>query len=212
MPEGSTFYAYARCLACRGIISGYECGGPGEPCDQQNNPYFRPGNLITRGQVAKIVANALGLDEAAGAQVFEDVPPGSPFYSYVNRLVAERVMSGYACGGADEPCGASSLPYFRPGANATRGQIAKIVSNAAGFGEAHTTQTFADVAANDTFHIWIERLTSRGIMSGYTCGGPGEACGQNNLPYFRPGANATRGQVAKLVANTFLPGCMPKTN
>ena len=42
-----------------GAISGYTCGGPGEACDSQNRPYFRQFNDATRGQIAKIVYNAL---------------------------------------------------------------------------------------------------------------------------------------------------------
>jgi hypothetical protein len=38
-------------------MSGYPCGGPGEPCDPQQRPYFRWGNPVTRGQASKIVAN-----------------------------------------------------------------------------------------------------------------------------------------------------------
>jgi hypothetical protein len=38
-------------------MSGYPCGGPGEPCDGENRNYFRPNNPLTRGQTAKIVAN-----------------------------------------------------------------------------------------------------------------------------------------------------------
>jgi hypothetical protein len=30
-----------------------------------------------------------------------------------------------------------------------------------------------------------------------------------NLPYFRPANNATRGQVAKIVSNSFFPECQP---
>jgi hypothetical protein len=40
-----------------GAIQGYPCGGPGEPCDAQNRPYFRPNNGVTRGQSSKIAAN-----------------------------------------------------------------------------------------------------------------------------------------------------------
>lgn len=38
-------------------------------------------------------------------------------------------------------------------------------------------------------------------------GSPGEPCGTGYLPYFHPGANATRSQASKIVANTFFPGC-----
>ncbi|MEA2575164.1 MAG: hypothetical protein QOH93_2462 [Chloroflexia bacterium] len=207
LPQGSTFQPFGRCLGCKGIISGYECGGTGEPCNGQKSPYFRPGSLVTRGQIAKIVANTLGLTGSPGAQQFEDVPAGAPFYSYVNRLAVLGVMSGYACGEPGESCGASNLPYFRPDDSTTRGQIAKIVANGAGYAEGHTGQTFEDVPATHAFYLPVERLASRGIMSGYDCGGQGEPCKPGGRPYFRPGANATRGQVAKIVSNTFFKDC-----
>ena len=114
-------------------------------------------------------------------------------------------MSGYQCGGPGEPC-INSMPYFRPFANATRGQTSKIVSNAAGFKEEPTAQTFEDVPTTHTFYREIQRLASRGIMAGYPCGGPGEPC-LSGRPYFRPQNNVTRGQSAKIVANTFFPVC-----
>nr|MDQ5866860.1 S-layer homology domain-containing protein [Chloroflexota bacterium] len=57
------------------------------------------------------------------------------------------------------------------------------------------------------FYEWIMRLTNRGVMSGYPCGGPGEPCDGQNRPYFRWNAQVTRGQASKIVANTFFPNC-----
>jgi hypothetical protein len=182
-------------MACRGIISGYADGT------------FRPNNDITRGQLSKIVSNSAGFNDDPGPQLFEDVPSDSTFYYWVQRLANRGHIGGYPCGGETEPCGPENLPYFRPNANATRGQISKIVSNAAGFTDTPPDQTFEDVSASNPFYLWIERLASRGIMSGYPCGGPNEPCGQQGKPYFRWGNNATRGQTAKIVANTFFPGC-----
>ncbi|HEX9988197.1 MAG TPA: S-layer homology domain-containing protein, partial [Chloroflexia bacterium] len=106
----------------------------------------------------------------------------------------------------------TNRPYFRPNANATRGQISKIVSEAAGYNDVPEGQTYQDVPAASTFYVWIERLSSRGIMSGYPCGTlPNEPCGTTNKPYFRPDNQATRGQTSKIVANTFFPGCNPTT-
>lgn len=68
-------------------------------------------------------------------------------------------------------------------------------------------QRFADVPTTNTFYDAIGRLANRGVMSGYPCGGTGEPCGTANRPYFRPFNNATRGQVAKIVSNTFFPEC-----
>jgi hypothetical protein len=56
VPPSSTFYPYIQRLNGRGIINGYACGSPGEPCvAPQNRPYFRPNNNVTRGQISKIV-------------------------------------------------------------------------------------------------------------------------------------------------------------
>jgi len=56
---GSTFYEVIETAVCHGVISGYACGAPGEPCNGPlNRPYFRPNNNATRGQIAKIVYNA----------------------------------------------------------------------------------------------------------------------------------------------------------
>ena len=212
----SSFYPYVRCLACRGIISGYPCGGTNpetnqpEPCGTSGNPYYRPSNQITRGQISKIVAGASGSTGDPGPQKYEDVPPNSPFYQWINRLSNENVMGGYPCGGPGEPCGNGNRPYFRPGANATRGQMSKIVSNAAGFDDPATGQSFEDLPPSDepsSYYQYVERLHARGIVGGYPCGGDDEECGDEDRPYFRPNANVTRGQAAKIAANTFYPHC-----
>ena len=209
VPVGSTFYPFIQCLACRGIINGYPCGGPGEPCNGNNDPYFRPGNNVSRGQFAKIAANSAGFNEPPGAQQYEDVAVGSTFFDFVWRLSDRGYINGYPCGGAGEPCGPNNLPYFRPNANVTRGQLSKIDANAAGFNDTPGAQQYEDVAPGSTFYDFIWRLSDRGIINGYPCGGNGEPCGPNNLPYFRPGASATRGQASKIVSNTFFPSCQP---
>lgn len=172
-------------------------------------PCFRPGNNVTRGQLAKIVSNSAGFAEPPGAQQFEDVPPGSTFFVYIWRLADRGYISGYPCGGTGEPCvPAGNLPYFRPYGNATRGQISKIVSNAAGFSDPPGGQLFEDVQQGSTFYDYVQRLANRGVMSGYPCGAANEPCNPPlNRPYFRPSNNATRGQTAKIVANTFFPDC-----
>ena len=54
VPPGDPFYAYIRCLACRGILNGYSTS---PPCVAGGTPCFNGGATVTRGQVAKIVAN-----------------------------------------------------------------------------------------------------------------------------------------------------------
>jgi hypothetical protein len=141
VPPSNTFYVWIQRIASRGLISGYACGGhnpetgAAEPCDGTSRPYFRPSNVVSRGQIAKILANTRGLSATPTGQTFADVPVGSTYYLYVERLVHAndalndptlQTINGYACGGTNEPCDGANRPYFRLNNNATRGQIAKI--------------------------------------------------------------------------------------
>jgi hypothetical protein len=168
---GSTFYSYVHCLACQGVLGGYEDGT------------YRPGQGITRGQLAKLVSNAAGYSEDVLGQTYTDVPPDNVFYLYIERIASRGIAGGYGDG------------TFRPDGPATRGQIAKVLSNAAGFSDTPAGQSFSDVGAGDAFYLYVERLATRGVIGGYEDG------------TFRPGNPATRGQVAKMVANTFLQDC-----
>jgi hypothetical protein len=201
VPPGSTFYDFIHCLACNGIVSGYSDGT------------FKPNATITRGQLSKIVSNSAGFNDSPGPQSFQDVPPGSTFYDFIYRLASRGLISGYRCGGQGEPCmPPGNMPYFRPDNNSTRGQAAKIVSNAAGFNETATGQQFQDVRPGSAFYAYVYRLASRGLISGYRCGGGVPAGSEpcmppDNLPYYRPDNNASRGQTSKIVAGTFMQNC-----
>ena len=56
--------------------------------------------------------------ELSGGPHFTDVPTTDPFYAFVETAYNHTIISGYSDG------------TFRPGANATRGQISKIVYSA----------------------------------------------------------------------------------
>ncbi len=197
VPTDNTFYAYVRCLVCRGIASGYPDGT------------FRPGNLVTRGQIAKIIANSANLTDFVSQeqQTFEDVPPSNPFWLWIERASKHGLVGGYPCGGPGEGCNVVQRPYYRPANNVTRAQLAKIASGAAGYTNPATGQTFADVPSTSPFYTVIERIAARGIVAGYPCGSAGEACNAAQQPYFRPNNPVTRGQMAKIAATTFFPDC-----
>jgi hypothetical protein len=183
------FYNAVFYLYCHQVISGYSDGT------------FRPYNNTTRGQLAKIVVLAQGWPlYTPPAPTFVDVPASDPFYAYVETAHSRGIISGYSCGlnwrliipkNPSEPC----LEY-RPGNNVTRGQLCKIVVLAAGWPlYTPAVPTFADVPENHTFYQYVETAYSRGIISGYACtGAPATLCLQ-----FRPGNNATRGQISKIV-------------
>jgi lactocepin len=128
---GSPFYYFVEIAYNRGILSGYRCGGPGEPCDAQNRPYFRPGNSVTRAQLAKIIVktrNYLLIHPAS--PVFADVPLNHWAYDFIATAASHGVVAGYACGTLAEPCDAQNRPYYRPNADATRAQICKMLFQA----------------------------------------------------------------------------------
>ncbi|MEO5952538.1 MAG: S-layer homology domain-containing protein, partial [Chloroflexia bacterium] len=163
-------------------------GGTATVLAASNTPAY--GNDATATAVAQQTGTPQPPCASCPTQQFSDVPPGSTFYDFVRCLSCQHIISGYSDG------------TFRPNNAVTRGQLSKIVSNAAAFSEAHAEQTFQDVALGSTFHDYVERLYSRGIIAGYPCGGPGEPCtGPENHPYFRPNANVSRGQAAKIVAS-----------
>ena len=213
VPPSSPYYSGVRCLACKYVLGGY------------SNGTYGPTNLITRGQLSKVIANAAGYTENPGAQRFQDVAPGSTFYDYVNRLSMRGVIGGYNCGSPGEPCGASNLPYFRPNGNATRAQIGKMIASSSPLSsipsdmEASAEQQgpeaqpdppppfFADVQPNSPFYASVQKLGRFNVIEGYACGGPGEPCIESGTRYFRPNNVANRGQVAKIVASAFYPAC-----
>lgn len=128
VPPGSPFHIYVETAARRSIIGGYPCGRPGEACDDDSRPYFRPNNSVTRGQITKIVVLSAGWSELNNRpQTFADVPPGSTFFGFVESANERAIVGGYPCGGPGEPCDTGNRPYFRPGATTTRAQISKMV-------------------------------------------------------------------------------------
>jgi len=147
----------------------------------------------------------------AGRQSFEDVPPNSTFWRYIEQLSAQGYVSGYPCGQAPAgPCvPPGNRPYFLPGNYVTRGQLAKIDANAVGFAEPSSSQTFQDVPPNNAFYDFVERVALHGVINGYQCGqAPAGPCvAPANRPYYLTGNNVTRGQTAKIVSITFFPNC-----
>lgn len=128
----NVFWLPIERMAGRGIIGGYDCGtAPGEPCDGQRHPYFRPGNNVTRAQLSKMITLARGwtpVDPQTGVQHFPDVPPSNGLYGFVEAVYGHGVVAGYGCGNLPaEPCDATHRAYFRPVDNASRAQLSKMI-------------------------------------------------------------------------------------
>jgi hypothetical protein len=143
---------------------------------------FRPYNNTTRGQLSKIVVLAEGWAiDTSGGPHFTDVPASNAFYTYIETAYNHGVISGYADS------------TFRWGNNVTRAQLSKIIVSAQGWSIDTTGGPhFTDVLATDPFYGYIETAYNHGVISGYADS------------TFRPGNNATRGQIAKIVYNAIL--------
>ena len=159
------FYEHVLDLRDAGAIGGYDDGT------------FRPYNQATRAQLVKIVVLAFHIPLYTGnEQHFSDVPRDHPFYQYIETARRDNIISGYADG------------TFRPYANVTRGQIAKIAVESARMADLSTPDpSFTDVPPGHTFYWYIETAYAHGILNGYA----------DNT--FRPEKDATRGQITKIV-------------
>jgi hypothetical protein len=139
---------------------------------------FRPFNSSTRGQLCKIVVLAEGWQIDCPTQHFSDVSSSHPFFCYIETAYGHGIVSGYADG------------TFRPGNDVTRGQLCKIIVLAEEWSvDPSGGPHFSDVPVGSTFYDYVETAYNRAIISGYADG------------TFRPGNNAARGQICKIVYN-----------
>jgi beta propeller repeat protein len=173
VPVGSPDYAAAACVSCYGILSSYVCGGVGEPCNPSNDPYFRPTATPgwPREQVSKLMVLGAQLPivtPPAGDYTFADVLPSYPFFSYIETMAANSLISGYVCGGPGEPCDSQHRPYFRPTILFSRGQFVKVLVVTAGWQlENPPAGHFSDVPPASAFYTFVETAYSHNAMLGY---------------------------------------------
>ncbi|PID24116.1 hypothetical protein CSV60_11945 [Sporosarcina sp. P7] len=94
VPPSKHFAEAVNELAARNIIGGYPDGT------------FKPGNSITRGQAAAIIARMIGLDTSnVKGKKFKDVSVSYGFYNAVAKMAEEGIIGGYPDGSfkPDEP-------------------------------------------------------------------------------------------------------------
>ena len=135
---------------------------------------------VSRSAVATVLATssvALGLPaQSNAAEFFKDVKPTDFYYTAVNELAEQKIVSGYGDG------------TFRPTKQVTRGEAAKMLalSLKLNVANAETTQ-FSDVKKGDMFYRYIAALANKGIINGYPDGS------------FKPNEVVQRGAMAKMV-------------
>ncbi len=164
----TTSFAYnpVQHLTGKGAISGYSDGT------------FRPSNTVTRAQFAKMLVAGMGWPLTSPATAtFRDVPATDWAFAYVETAVLHGALSGYSDG------------TFRPTAEITRAQLAKLIVVGRGWPVETSLAHFSDVPAGDWAFGYIETAVNNGVLTGYSDG------------TYRPTAPATRAQVAKILSN-----------
>ena len=147
---------------------------------------FRPDQNITRAQFAAMLYRYLRLEESKYASVtlpFADLS-SIPDYALtaVKALYTEGIINGTT--------GSDGKLYFNPGANLTRAQAATMIGRTQEKGYATVELTFTDAASIPSYATYyIQTMAAQGIISGYADGS------------FKPQANITRGQMAKILYN-----------
>jgi hypothetical protein len=209
VPASQEFHGAIERIFRKGITAG--CGGGN----------FCPDAGVDRGQVAAFLARGLaGGDatkipqagtvngvpydcKAGGVSLFTDVAPTDPFCKHAHWIAAWEVTLG---------CSATA---FCPGAAIDRRGMAGLVARALiapdwmpvpstygpdpGTGRSYSCDAaspnvhFTDVPATDPFCKHVHYLWARGVVSG---------CAAD---LYCPGLPVTRGQMAKFLANTFVP-------
>ena len=201
VPPDDPFYSYIRCLVCRQILSGYTTS---PPCARwrallHGGATSRAARWPRSSPTRRAISDAIPSTQ----QTFTDVPYGSPFWLYVERASAAWRDQRLHAPARPAPTG---VPCFLPGNTVTRGQMAKIDTNAGGL-QRRDPLDAADVHRCAATATRSGSTSSgpclHGVISGYSTSPP---C-PGGVPCFLPGNTVTRGQTAKIVANTFYPGC-----
>lgn len=159
------YYDAVLKMAAKGIISGYSDGT------------FRPSQDITRGQAAKIMTNALGLDtKNVKDPGFKDVSKSYPFYGEIAALVNAGIIKGYT----DDT--------FKPTESLTRAQMAQYLVLGFELEQENLPKLpFNDVNAKSAHTKYIQALVASKITTGKTA------------TTFEPNAKLTRGEASAFI-------------
>lgn len=163
---------YCDYLYNQGISGGYDDGT------------FRPDSLLTRLDFSVMLYNALKLDPAKYADValpfadLDQIPEGA--LPAVRALYKEGVVTGTQT--------KDGKLNFNPAGNLTRAQASAMIGRSQEKGYALAELTFTDAAQIPGYAaFYIRTMAAQGIINGYADG------------TFRPQANITRGQMAKIL-------------
>ncbi|SFF58858.1 S-layer homology domain-containing protein [Halobacillus alkaliphilus] len=131
-------------LSKQGIIDGYD------------GDLFKPKNDVTRAEAAKMLADALDLDNGSGSS-FNDVSSSHWASDYIEAAADEGYLSGYGDGS------------FKPSQSITRAEIASIFARAFNL-NSYGSNPFYDVSSSHWAYDDIKALNANDITEGYEDG------------------------------------------
>lgn len=148
--------------------------------------FFRPKDNITRAELSTLLVRVLDLRLPASAQpVFDDVPHGSWYYSYVAAAAATGLIKGDGTG-------------FRPLDPVTRQEMAVMLVRALNLAgqeisltSSDKTSLLADFADVDRIHSWAAGEMATAVKFGLFQGTPGRE--------LKPLNNSQRGSAAAVI-------------
>jgi hypothetical protein len=184
--ENSLFAYWIDCLAFHDIVEGREDGT------------YRPRNTVTRGQMAKFIANSVeffGEELDSSDAGLEDVDDDDVFSEWINKVVNAEIASGFEDG------------TYRSTDTVRRDQMARFVANAVEYVTEEeleiSGETFPDVPDNSVFITEIDKVATADIVDGRTDGtyGPRETVRRDQMAKF-----VAEGMGVTAEAMPFLPG------
>ena len=153
VPDDGPFTAYINNIYTAGIVGGYTCGGPNEPCIAPGNrPYYRPTANVSRQQMGKFldlgrrnIADAIGTSLHITSTVNNGIVISTT--TGADGLLVNNASGGYAllanCTKANNNCYAVS--GFAP-----TGDFAAVFSGGRGVSSNSQDATYPGVAASSS--------------------------------------------------------------
>lgn len=168
VPPTKHFAEAVKDLAERNVVGGYRDGT------------FKPGNSITRGQAAAMIAKMTGLDTShVKNPKYKDVSTENGYYKAIAAMTEQGIIGGYGDG------------RFGPNDPIKRGQMASILVKAFDLPrEPVYNHPFKDIRNSDSHADNILAIYALGITTG------------TSETMFSPNAPITRGQAAKMMKAT----------
>ncbi|MFC9539914.1 S-layer homology domain-containing protein [Lysinibacillus sp. NPDC056959] len=133
-------------------------------------------DIVTREEVAVMIAKATGLDGAQRTTKFSDVLKSNKNSGYIQSAVEAGIINGYGDN------------TFKPTAKVTRGQMAAFIARA--FDLPKGNKFFMDVPEEHYAYEAVKQLAAAGITTGYDDG------------TFKPEANLSRAHISAFLART----------